>query len=190
MIYANPWFWVVVAGAASVIYGFYYWIVLRGRNKEDSTGNPPELVNVVDNSDIAPYSEPNGSILVRMADNLLARIYNTTISQPTAEKIIKEHGSLGRQWDRDGKKIFGLNRYFIKDDKGVDTKKVSLRPIFVPKEISNAPNQLHNDTCQPEIAIIISEMIKSDENKMGEQIMKYLPWLIAAGVVAFFWMVA
>lgn len=187
-IYGNPIFWVVLLIAAGIVGTYYYYKIPKKKGQivtpeivpqihmEEGIAGDEAILNINENS--------TGDILVRLADNLTAKIYNTYITHEIANLVIKEHGTLGRQWNRDNKKLHGLNRY--KDNDG----NVKLRPVMLPTEINNAPTTLYNDLRQPEIAIVVSELLKSDDKGLGEQLWKYMPWLVALGFLAFLWATA
>lgn len=162
-----------------MIIGFCYY---KWGNKLFKRGRAADVIfDIVEEAEklITPYYDQNGTIDVRMPDNLTGRIYDTKISEKTAEEIRRECGTLGRQWYRDNRKVFGINRF--RDEEG----NVKLKPIEIPKDISNAPSELHLNLQQPEIAIAITHCMKDDKGGVGEQIVKYLPWLVALGFLAF-----
>jgi len=180
-LFSNPVFIVVLIVSALIVVGFYFYTQKRPIRKKAQP--EPEVIKFDNTTDeiVDVYSETDGNIPVRMPDSVLGQIYDTDISEHTALKIIKEHGSLGRRWDRDGKKIYGINRY--RDDEGV----IRLRPVVVQTEISHSPEELYNDLMQPEVKLAITEFAKADEKSVGDQIVKYLPWLLALGFLAFLW---
>lgn len=188
MLFTNPIFIAVFVVSALIVAVFYFYYQKRPPKKKKQ---PDKVINIDNKTDeiidveteeiVEVYSETEGIISVRMPDSVLGQIYDTEISENTALKIIREFGSLGRRWDRDGKKIYGINRY--RDDKGV----IKLRPIVVQTEMSHSPEELYNDLMQPEVKLAITEFAKADEKSVGDQIVKYLPWLLALGFLAFLW---
>jgi len=149
-----------------MIAGFYYWQKRKGVfTKEEKPVEEKE----------------KGNIPCRIADNITGRIYNESITQSQANVIIKEHKTLGRQWDRDGKKIYGLNKY--EDPAG----NPCFRPIVVPSQITNAPSELHNDMQQPEIAIIMTELMKDEDKNFAEKYGQMLWWIAIMCFLAFMW---
>jgi hypothetical protein len=187
-VYGNPIFWGVLLIAGAIVSTYYYYEIHKRKGHVVTPDILPQIHMETDISGEAEILNLNensaGGILVRLADNLTAKIYNTFITHEIANLVIKENGTLGRQWSRDNKKLFGLNRY-----KDVDGN-VKLRPIMLPTEINNAPTTLYNDLRQPEIAIVVSELLKSDNKGLGEQLWKYMPWLVALGFLAFLWATA
>lgn len=117
----------------------------------------------------------------RVADNIKGTIYDTEIIKETADKIRAEFGTLGRQWDRYGRKVYALNRFL--DDDG----EIKLRPIKTPAQITNAPAALHNSLQQPEIGIIVAQMMKDDDKTFIEKYGVVLWWLAVMGFLGFMW---
>ena len=181
MLFSNPVFIIILIVSALLVVGYYFYTQKRHiKRKKQPEPDVVKFDNVIDEI-VDVYSEPDGSIPVRMPDSVLGQIYDTDISEHTALTIIKEHGSLGRRWDRDGKKVYGINRY--RDDEGI----IKLRPIVIQTEIVHSPDELYNDLMQPEIKLAMAQLIKADEKSVGDQIVKYLPWLLALGFLAFLW---
>jgi len=185
-IYTSPIFLIIVIVSSLIIIGFYYF---SKKTKNVIKLKPIEAIldsteDKISQEILALNEMSIGVVPIRLADNISSRIFNSFISEELAKDIITKSGSLGRQWDREGKKLYGLNRY-------IDVEKnTKLRPIPIPMQISNAPTALHNDLKQPEIAIVVSEMLKSDAKKMSDEFWKHLPWLVALGFLAFLWATA
>jgi len=168
--FTDPMVYIPVLVSIIAIAGYYYWerlnLWFRHIKKE-----PTETKDEVE----------EGEILCRIADNITARIGNENITQVQADEIIKEHNTLGRQWFRDGKRIYGLNRY--ENEKG----EIKLRPIIVPSQITNSPSQLHNDMQQPEIAIIMTELMRDEDKPFIQKYGQILWWIAIMGFLAFMW---
>jgi len=122
-----------------------------------------------------------GNTPVRIADNISGRLYNAAISKETADKIIAEHGTLGRQWYRDNKWVYGINRYLTEEGKE------SFRPIPIPSLMKNDPSKLHQDIAQPEVGLWVTEFLKADKNPMLDKLWGVLPWLAGILIILFLW---
>lgn len=91
LVYVVP-----ILGAAIVLLAWHYGVikgifkprVVRQEKKEGKEGEP--------------------DVMVRVYDCARRRIYKQGISVETANKIIDKHGSLGRQLNRYGEKIYAL----------------------------------------------------------------------------------
>ena len=107
-ILSEPLFWLAILIAAFIA-GIVYFFDKRKKKsvitKKIDKKNEIEIEESEAEDIVLPYFENNASITVRMPDNLTGQIYNTSISDKTALAILKEYGTLGRQWDRDGKKV-------------------------------------------------------------------------------------
>ena len=188
-VLSEPLFWIAILIAAVVVGGVYWFdrrkkSIIRADKLKDNSQDKQDTSDQDDKYEkgmLKYYDEHTPTIPVRLCDNLLGQIYDTAISDETALAIIKEHGSLGRRWDRYGKKIYGIVRSRGKDEV------IKLQPITVQSEISNSPTELFNDLTQPEIKLVISELVKADEKGAWGDVVKYLPWLVALGFLAFLW---
>ncbi len=169
---SNVYFPVLVGLCA--IFLSYYLFKLYGKKKGGS--NQQEKIPKV-SSDI---QYPKEGILCRIADNITGRIYNARITPEQAKDILKEHKTLGRQWDREGIKVYGLNKY--ENDKGI----ISFRPIQTPSAIDTAPSELHNDIKQPWIGMIMSELLKEDKS-FAQKYGQVLWWIAVMGFLLFMW---
>jgi len=163
---------------------FVYWIMTR---KNERAPIPATVASApqADAADLSKLKERYGeSVFCRVADNITATIYNAYVPIAEIADVIKTHGALGRQRNREGKQVYGLNRY--QDE---DSDRVKYRPIdnFIPKGISHAPTELHNSIKQPEIAIAIKAFLDDDKNKLLDSILKYLPWLVGLAFILFMW---
>lgn len=113
-------------------------------------------------------------IPVFILDDQKAMFYDAEITKEEATNILATHKTLGRQFDRDGEKV-----YYINIEK--DGKK---RPVPLPKGISNSPTGLYDDMQHPEVAILY------DVTPEGTLMSKYgqLLWWVA--VIGFIVMLA
>jgi hypothetical protein len=173
-MYTNPIF---LLGIAAV--GVFLYLIYRRQNKK---GYELDTDKSEDDSPTDLKSKSTkGSFLIRLADNVTGRIYNTYLTKESAKEIKQEYTTLGRQWDRDGKKVFGINRFI--NEKG----EIKLRPIIIPPRINSAPYSLHNDIQQPEMAIVIAELLKEEGKNFLEKYGQVLWWIAVMAVIAFMW---
>jgi len=181
---SNPTIIIGILIGLGVIALIYYrqWAKSKGRGHDagEITGGE----ETPDDKDIKPEWEGvKSGVLVCIRDNITAQCYDFVfISEKTAKAIISEFLTLGRQWDREGKKVYGLNRF--KDD--IDGK-IKLRPIPTPSLINSAPAELHYDIRQPEVGMVISELMKEDTSTFIEKYWKILLWVFAMAFLAFMW---
>jgi len=156
---------IVGLGIVSAYYIFQVWL--------------PKKKKTASSQDTSTIELPE-TIACRVADNITGRVYNASITKEQAAGIVEKHGTLGRQWDRDGEKLYGLNKY---SEEGVEW----LRPIIIPPNVRHSPVELFGDTQQPEIGIIMTELLKDEEKSLVEQYGKIFMWLAAIGVLLFIW---
>ncbi len=119
-----------------------------------------------------------GTVMARIADNITGRIYNTEVTKDTLHKIIQKYGTLGRQWNREGTKIYGFNRFV--DESGA----VALQPIIPPSEATNSPTDLYNHMQQPEIPIL---MDMREEKSWAQKFGQVLWWVAVMAFIMFLW---
>lgn len=182
-IYGNPLFWVGLIIAAAILY-FYYRYFIRPAKRKIKTSDKPETI-IADTKKKGENRTDavigDGNINVRLADNKTAKIYNTTISEKTALAIFNEYKTLGREWNREGKKLFGLNRFLANDGTW------QLKPIIPPNQITNSPNKLFNDIQQPAIGLVVSEMLRDEDKPFLEKYGVVLWWIAVMGFLMFLW---
>lgn len=164
--------YIVIIVSLAIVGGLYYW-QKRRVSKKETADEPGE-----------EKAETKGDIFCRIADNITARIYNAYITQEQKDKIIKEFKTLGRQWFREGKRVYALNKYEEQIGGNMVEK---LRPIMIPTQITNAPSELHNDMQQPEIAIIMTELMKDEDKPFIEKYGQILWWIAIMSFLAFMW---
>jgi len=172
-MFSNPLYYVAIIICLVAVGGLYY---LRKRSGWIRHGKKEGSGFKESNEEVE-----EGDILCRIADNITGRIYNAWITKKQTDEIIEEHKTLGRQWFRDGKRIYGLNRY------EVEVGTIKLRPITIPSQITNAPSELHNDMQQPEIVIIMNELLKDEDKPFIEKYGQILWWIAVMGFLAFMW---
>ena len=181
-LFSNPLIAIGILAGLGIIALLYYWQSGRGKGKDTEGVSAGGDVIPANGIPATGKKQAKGNIPVRIADNITAMIFNTFISPEAAKEVIGIYGTLGRQWEREGKKIYALNRY--KDDKDGQVK---LRPIVISSQITNAPAELHYDLQQPEVGIVISEMLKDDDKPFLEKYGKVLWWIAVMGFLAFMW---
>lgn len=127
----------LIVGILAVVLYFIFTKINQRYPRKRPKGKDEE-----EGESIEPIYEP---IEARVADNILGRIYNTTISAKDVKKIIEKYGTLGRRWNREGKQVYGM----VKLEDG------DYKPIIPPKQISSAPSELHDDMKQPEVEVLM-----------------------------------
>jgi len=127
-----------------------------------------------------PFDFAKEGTLCRVADNITGRIYDAFITDHQAKEIITTYKTLGRQWYRDNKWVYGINKY--EDAEG----NIKLKPIITPSQIKHPPSELHYDVKQPEIGIVVRESLKEDKSFI-EEYGHYLWLLLALAFLMFMW---
>ncbi len=176
-LFGNPLFYIVLLVAAGAI-GFYY---LKGSHGKGG-GSKDNGIDI-DDEDLSEVRDKKGRVLVRVYDNKLLRVYNSVISKQAVGDIKTKCGTLGRQWNREGKSLYAINRYQAEDNNW------ELRPVLPPSHITYPPTSLHNDLQQPEIGIMFTEMLKADDNDKSfiEKYKHILIWIVGMAFLAFMW---
>ena len=139
MTYAIP------IAVALVILGFIYFRSRKQRNKpvltsafEEEKGETPGVdeceVEVVEAKDMV-------KILARVYSVERRIVGNRELPQSIVKKIIEEHGNLGRQWLREGRRLYALE---LKDD--------NYKPVYVAQSMDVTPRDLGNALNQDEVA--------------------------------------
>jgi hypothetical protein len=118
----------------------------------------------------------HGPVNARIYDNLTGTVYNAKIPGDEAQKIIATFGSLGRKWDRYGKKLYAINK--TQDGKG----NTVYQPVPIPDSIKNSPRSLHDDIQHPEVAIIYGESMKEDKS-FADKWGKLIWWIAVMGII-------
>jgi len=166
-MFTNPIYYILIILCLAAV-GYWYY-----RQKRKGLGNKEPKKE--------DGEEEEGTILCRIADNITCAIGDEFITKAQADIIKNEHGNLGRQWFRYGKRVYGLNRY--KEEGGG----IKLRPITIPSQITNAPSELHNDMQHPELEIIMNDLMKDDGKGFMETYAWIFPWIVALAFLAFIW---
>ena len=140
MTYAIP------IAVALVIVGLIYY---KSRKKRDR----PAITSL---SKVEKDEKPEaveGEVIDAVEDNdqtkIMARVYsverrivgNRELPSSIVHKIIEEHGNLGRQWIREGRRLYALE---LKDDK--------YKPVYVAQAMDVTPRDLGNALNQDEVA--------------------------------------
>ena len=139
MTYAIP---IVVA---LIILGFIYFKSRKQRNK-------PVLTSAFkEEKDEIPEGDEGETEGVEDKDQykILARVYsvdrrivgNRELPYSIVKKIIEQHGNLGRQWLRDGRRLYALE---LKED--------NYKPVYVAQTMDVTPRDLGNALNQDEVA--------------------------------------
>ena len=162
--YFTPGVFIPVLIGLIAIIGYYLYDRRRKRKvKADEKENGG--ITSEDKKEDKKY-EP---IDARIFDNNNRRVYNQELSGAVVKSIIDQYHALGRQWNREGKYVYG----FIKE-------KEDFKPITIPQaDITNPPEKLHFDMQQPEIPIIMD--MREEKNFFD----KYGMVLVWGAIMAF-----
>jgi len=136
----------LAAGAAFVLLCIYYaYIRIRKPKYQETPAADTKVDNTKDREETGGY----GPIMAGVYDNESRRVdYFCEIPAEIVNKIVGEHGTLGRQWNRDGKYIYAM----VKDKKYTS----GYCPINIEPRSDNDPVKLHYDMQQPEIAVLMN----------------------------------
>ena len=138
--------YVIPIAVALVILGFIYY---KSKKKRDI----PAITSLIKVEKGEKPEAVEGEIIDDIKDKalykILARVYsverrivgNRELPSSIVEKIIKEHGNLGRQWLREGRRLYALE---LKDDK--------YKPVYVAQAMDVTPRDLGNALNQDEVA--------------------------------------
>lgn len=113
-------------------------------------------------------------VYARIKDNLSRTSYNTTLTGDIVKKIKEKYGSLGGQWNFNGKWLYEFCRHDKEDYEPYDN--------FLSPDREHPPSALHRYIDQPEIAI--SRNVQIEKNLM-ERYSWLLPWTIGIGFLIF-----
>lgn len=85
----------------------FWWFKRRPKQEKNLKSLPVETVKQIENAEIKSNTK---SERARIYDNIAGTIYNCEISGETLDKIILDHETLGRKWNRYGEKLYAFNR--------------------------------------------------------------------------------
>lgn len=170
--YTQPMVLIPILIFIALALGYYFFAKARKpRRKLEETGEAAETTGTGEEAEKEVIYEP---ITARVLDNKLGRIYNEEIPASVVKEIVEAHKTLGRQWDRYGKKLYGL----IKDAEG------NYKPMITPSAISNSPVELHNDMQQPEVEILFD---MSADKGFLQKYGQILWWVAVMAFIMFMW---
>jgi hypothetical protein len=159
-----------ILGAGILIAGFIYLMRKRSKKKVEGYDKTPEKQGSDKEDDkelvASGYTRP---ITARIADNTNRTIYTADISGEDVKKIYETYGTLGRQWNREGKFVYGM----------VKLAERQYKPIAIPATANCPPEKLHYDMEQPEIPVIMD--MREEKNFLD----KYGKLLVWGGIMAF-----
>jgi len=167
----SPMILIAIAGAAVGLLFYYFYYHKKQVVTESEAEETPEN---------KPFAFAKEGILCRVADNVTGRIYDAFITEQQEKDIIAVHKTLGRQWYRDNKWVYGINKY---EDA---FRNIKLKPIITPSQIKHPPSELHYDIKQPEVGIVVSESLKEDKSFI-EEYGHYLWLILALAFLMFMW---
>ena len=163
-------FYGTIAVGAAIVGGIYYFVNKRGVKTKGQTEN--ETAPAVEIEGQAPYFEAGATIPVIMFDRIIGKWYASKISAGIAGKIIEAYQGLGSLIEWGTGKVYLLERW--KSEAGE-----LLVPVTIPDAIPYYSTERYQDINQPEVKRGIAGISKEGNKSMGDEIIKYLPWLLA-----------
>lgn len=176
------YYYIILATVAIAALGIYFF--MRNKRHISKSSNqtatlPSDIEQELRELFIPEFKEENGEIPVRIFDDCNRKTYKSEISKATAFSIIEKHETLGEQTDDDGRVCFWLNRYHDASGENV------LEPVLRLPTGAITPSELFNNIRQLPLRETIKEIARQDDKGLMGDFLKYLPWLLAFGFLAF-----
>ena len=122
-----------------------------------------------------PLQPEYEEVYARVYDSVTRKMYNDTLTPEIVKQIMDTWHSLGRQWNKDGKWLYAINRYI-----GVDNI-IRYRPVeaVMSPTRDNPPSKVHRALNHPEIAVYFNVTPKKN------MLQQLVPVLIFVGGLLF-----
>lgn len=177
-ILSNSIFWICLVCAAIVIYAAYHFIVKRKPRQQ--TKQQVENVKTVDEIEI------NKKVPAVVLDSIDGTYSSIDIDRSVIDDLAKKEPI--RILKYNDKSVVYLNRYFDETECVPKYRTVAsierTLPVFV------TPSELYQDQNQTEVGIAVRKLAESDNKSMMDQLMPYMPYILAMVIVAFLWAMA
>jgi len=173
-IFSNSIFWIGLVVVAGIIYAAYYLL----KNRKKQTDKPP--AKTIDEIEV------NNKVAAVVLDNITGKYQQTDVDRKIIDDLAQKEPI--RILNYENKSVVYLNWYFDEDEHAPKYRTVASVERAIPVFVT--PSELYQDQNQTEVAIAVKKLAESDNKGIMDQILPYMPYLIALALIAFLWAMA